>query len=97
MDIRRRFSTTGHMPLPKHVAITPRWLGIAQAVTYSGLGERVLQNHIKNGFIRSSHACAPGSSRGRRLIDRESLDAFIEAGVGKVTELKMNMEKGVKP
>ena len=54
----------------------------------------MLQNHIKAGFIRSSNCVAPGSTRGRRLIDRESLDAFIEAGVGKVSELAMNTQKG---
>jgi len=73
--------------------ITPRWLTLTQATMYSGLGTRVLQNHIRGGFIRSSSVCAPGSSRGRRLIDRESLDAFIEAGVGKASELSMNHKK----
>lgn len=62
--------------------ITPRWLTLTQATCYSGIGERTLQNHVKAGFLRSSNACAPGATRGRRLIDRESLDAFIEAGVG---------------
>jgi hypothetical protein len=75
-------------------SITPRWLGFDQAAIYSGLGIRVLQNHVKAGFIRSSNACAPGASRGRRLIDRESLDAFIEAGVGKTAVLAMNSGRG---
>lgn len=78
--------------------ITPRWLGYEQAAIYSGLGIRVLQNHAKAGFIRSSNACAPGSTRGRRLIDRESLDAFIEAGVGKTAVLAMNSNReGAQP
>lgn len=73
---------------------SPRWLTFQKASFYSGLGERVLQNHVKNGFIRASNVCAPGATRGRRLIDRESLDAFIEAGVGKKSELAMNSNRG---
>ena len=76
--------------------ITPRWLTYDQAAIYSGLGNRVLQNHVKAGFIRSSNACAPGATRGRRLIDKMSLDAFIEAGVGKApTALAMNKNREV--
>ena len=74
--------------------ITPRWLTYESASKYSGLGPRTLQNHINAGILRSSNACAPGNSRGRRLIDRESLDSFIEAGVGKApTTLAMNLNK----
>ena len=78
--------------------ITPRWLTYDQAAIYSGLGTRVLENHVRAGFIRSSNACAPGATRGRRLLDRLDLDRFIEAGVGKApTELAMNANrKGVK-
>lgn len=76
-------------------SITPRWLTYEQAAIYSGLGTRVLENHVRAGFIRSSNACAPGASRGRRLIDRLSLDAFIEAGIGKpATVLAMNSNRG---
>jgi hypothetical protein len=76
------------------LAITPRWLTYDQAALYSGLGIRVLQNHTKAGFIRSSNVCAPGCVRGRRLIDRESLDAFIEQGVSRApTALAMNVNR----
>jgi hypothetical protein len=75
-------------------SITPRWLTYDQAAIYSGLGTRVLENHVRYGFIRSSHACAPGATRGRRLICRESLDAFIEAGVNRPPlELAMNSKQ----
>jgi hypothetical protein len=75
-------------------AIESRWLTYLNASKYSGLSVRVLQNHTAAGYVRSSNACAPGSSRGRRLIDRESLDAFIEAGVGKApTSLAMNLNR----
>lgn len=77
--------------------ITPRWFTLAQASMYSGLGTRVLQNYIREELIRSSNVCSPGTSRGRRLINRESLDAFIEAGVGKKTSLEMNRVHDGKP
>lgn len=78
--------------------ITPRWFTYSQATAYSGIGERTLQNHIRAGHIRSSNCCAPGSTRGRRLIDRKSLDAFIEAGVGAPpTRLAMNSKAGPRP
>jgi hypothetical protein len=78
----------------KPPSITPRWLTYEQAAIYSGLGTRVLENHVRAGFIRSSNACAPGATRGRRLLDRLSLDEFIEAGVGKApTELAMNSNR----
>lgn len=74
--------------------ITPRWFTYEQASQYSGLGTRVLENHVRAGFIRSSRACAPGASRGRTLLDRLSLDNFIEAGVGKApTALAMNLNR----
>ena len=74
-----------------HDEITRRWLNYQQAEIYSGIGQRTIQSHVKAGYIRSSNACAPGTSRGRRLIDRESLDAFIERGVNAPpTQLAMN-------
>jgi hypothetical protein len=74
--------------------ITPRWLTYEAAAIYSGLGTRVLENHVRAGLIRSSNACAPGSTRGRRLLDRISLDEFIEAGVGKApAALVMNSNR----
>lgn len=56
-------------------------MGIHQAALYSGVSSRLIENWIRAGLIRSSNVIAPGSTRGRRLIDRESIDAFIEAGV----------------
>ena len=78
--------------MSKHThAITPRWLTYDQAATYSGLSSRLLQNHVRDGYVRSSNVVAPGSTRGRRLLDRESLDAFIEEGVGRApSKLAMN-------
>lgn len=47
------------------------------------------------GLIRSSVVRKPGSRRGVRLLDLQSLDEFIERGVGGKNELKMN-HKGRK-
>ena len=72
-----------------------RWLGISQAAIYSGVSTRLLENWIRDGLIRSSNVIAPGATRGRRLIDRESLDSFIESGVSNgPTKLGMNKNKG---
>jgi len=75
-------------------SITPHWLTYQQAKIYSGLGTRVLENHVRAGYIRSSNVCAPGATRGRRLLSRFSLDSFIEAGIGGKTELAMNANRG---
>ena len=72
-----------------------RWLGISQAAIYSGVSTRLLENWIRDGLIRSSNVIAPGATRGRRLIDRESLDAFIESGISNgPARLVMNSQKG---
>jgi excisionase family DNA binding protein len=59
----------------------PRWATVKQAAEYSGLSERHLYNLIGDGLIRSSLAKRPNASRGRRLIDLHSLDAWIETGL----------------
>ena len=74
-------------------SIQARWLTLQDASTYCGLSVRLLQDHIRNGLVVASNVIAPGATRGRRLICRESLDAFIEEGIGKVSELKMNSSK----
>jgi len=71
-------------------AIAPRWLTIKGASQYSGLSVRLLQDHVKAGRIIASNVTAPGATRGRRLLSRESLDHLIEEGIGKVSTLAMN-------
>jgi hypothetical protein len=71
--------------------LTPKWLTLEQAQQYCGLNARTIQNHIKAGLIRSANVTAPGASRGRRLVDRVSLDEFIEGHVGAPpSKLKMH-------
>ncbi|MDB4407479.1 helix-turn-helix domain-containing protein [bacterium] len=59
----------------------PRWATIRKAAEYSSLSERHLYNLIGDGLIRSSLAKRPNASRGRRLVDLHSLDAWIETGL----------------
>ncbi len=62
----------------------PRWATLKQAAEYSGLSERHLYNLIGDGLICSSLVKRPNASRGRRLIDLHSLDAWIESGLMQV-------------
>lgn len=61
-----------------------RWATLRQASRYCGLSERHLQNLISEGLIASSLVKRPDASRGRRLVDLRSLDAWIENGLMKV-------------
>jgi hypothetical protein len=62
------------------VTLNPRWLRIPSAVKYSGLSRSRLYELLAQGRIRSiclkSHNKAV---RGVRLIDRESVDLFMES------------------
>jgi hypothetical protein len=66
--------------LDARVILSPRWLRVPSAVTYSGLSKSYLYPAIIDGRIRSACLRAHGdASRGIRLIDRLSLDDFIAA------------------
>jgi len=73
--------------------ITPKWLKLRDAEKYSGLSTRSLHYFIADNLIVSSLVKKRGNERGQRLIDVASLDAFIKAGIGKRTDLKMNNPK----
>ncbi|MCH1500370.1 MAG: helix-turn-helix domain-containing protein [Akkermansiaceae bacterium] len=62
----------------------PKWATLKTAADYSGLSERHLYNAIADGLIRSSLVKRPNASRGRRLVDLYSLDAWIETGLMQV-------------
>ncbi len=61
------------------VTLNPRWLRIPSAVKYSGLSRSRLYELLTQGRIKSiclkSHS---GALRGVRLVDRESIDQFME-------------------
>jgi excisionase family DNA binding protein len=58
--------------------IAPQWLTIEDATKYSGLSDGTIWTYIREGHIVSANVVLPGNRRGRRLINRASLDAFIE-------------------
>lgn len=70
--------------------ITPEWMTLEQSSQYCGLSTRTLETLVKDLQVISSNVRMPGKTRGRRLINRASLDAHIEAGIGGPTELPMN-------
>jgi hypothetical protein len=62
------------------VALNPRWLTIPSAVKYSGLSrsrlyELLAQGRIKSIYLKSHN----GALRGVRLVDRESIDLFMQS------------------
>jgi hypothetical protein len=61
------------------VNLKPRWLKVCTAVKYSGISRAVLYRLLAQGKIRSSSLRSRGALRGIRLIDRDSLDAYIES------------------
>lgn len=70
------------MPAMTKESITPKYLSIRGAQTYSGLGNPYLEKHVRNGNIDSVLVKeSPDAKRGKRLIIRESLDAWIEKGI----------------
>lgn len=60
-----------------------RWLTVKNACIYSDLSRANIEKRLADGTIRSALVIGePGATRGRRLVDRESLDSWIESGIG---------------
>lgn len=57
--------------------IQPAWLSWGQASNYSGLCVQTLRNAEKTGAFESRVVVVQGRTKGRRLINRESLDRWI--------------------
>lgn len=64
----------------------PAWLTVSGASRYSGLSRSLLYRHLDEQNLISSTVRLKGRSRGRRLIQRASLDALIEHGIGLKSE-----------
>lgn len=58
---------------------TPRYIRVKQAVELTGLSKPKLFQLIKSNRVRSASLGISGQKGATRLIDRESLVAFIEA------------------
>jgi len=74
--------------------ITPKTLTFQQACHYSGLSVGTLRNYEKAGLVEVYNIMIPGATRGRRLIDRASLDSLIESSVGIATTANICGKKG---
>jgi hypothetical protein len=62
------------------VTLNPRWLRIPSAVKYSGLSRSRLYELLAKGRIRSICLRSRRDAlRGVRLVDRESIDLFMES------------------
>ena len=59
--------------------VQPAWLGIPDSVRVSGLGRSLIYQEIKSGRIRSVVVRKPHCQKGRRLVNLNSLLAFIES------------------
>jgi hypothetical protein len=77
----------------KNSAIASRWLSLQSGSNYSGVSSQTLRNWAKAGHL-TLHNVSPMGSRGRVLIDRLELDAFIEKFAGApASALVMNSNK----
>jgi len=62
------------------VTLNPRWLRIPSAVKYSGLSRSRLYELLAQGRIRSICLRSRRDAlRGVRLVDKESIDLFMES------------------
>jgi hypothetical protein len=65
-----------------------RWLRIPAAVAYSGISRARFYILLAEGQIRSSSVCGRGASRGIRVVDRLSIDEFLEKNLTAGTAAK---------
>jgi hypothetical protein len=63
-------------------AFPPKTLTFQQASYYTGVSVETLENYAKADLITVSNVIMPGATRGRKLIDRKSLDLLIDSSVG---------------
>jgi hypothetical protein len=57
--------------------LQPRWLRVGSACKYGGFSRAKLYEHLSAGRIKSVCDAPPGKTRGTRVIDRLSIDAFL--------------------
>lgn len=57
------------------------WIRVPQAVQLTGLSRSKIYELLAAGLIRNASLKSPGQRHGTRLIERESLLAFIESYV----------------
>jgi hypothetical protein len=57
----------------------PKWLRVPDACRASGIGRSLLYQHLKAGHIKSVALRDKNKVRGIRLVNADSLNAFIES------------------
>ena len=75
--------------------ILPKALTFQNASAYSGVSQGTLRNYEKAKLIRVFNVIIPGQTRGRKLIDRQSLDDLLEGNVGTITTAVICQTKNV--
>jgi len=73
--------------------VQPAWYTLKAAAIYSGLSTRLLEDLVREKLIVSSSVIKPGATRGRRLVSRVSLDAWIEQGIGNTNDVTFRPKK----
>jgi hypothetical protein len=61
--------------------IRPKYLKVAAAIRVSGLSRTHLYSAMAQGQLRYAHVKGSGNSKGVRLIDFDSLMAYVESFV----------------
>jgi hypothetical protein len=69
----------GFQTLEEVQALKPVWLRVPAASRVSGLSRSRIFLGVTKGTIKSKHLKGPGKERGIRLINFDSLLAFVEA------------------
>ena len=75
-------STTTRRSLQATATTKPGWLSLADSGVYAGVSKRLIETWEKAGHITVARVITPGNVKGRVLVDRESLDRFIESYIG---------------
>jgi hypothetical protein len=57
--------------------ITSEWMSVQNTVKAYPLGRTTLFDLVRRGCIKSAVLRSPGSLKGRRLIHKPSLDAYL--------------------
>jgi hypothetical protein len=71
-------TSTAVQDIGKVAPAKPEWLRVWDATRVSGIGRSTLYMLIKSGEVRSASIRKRNRTRGIRLINRDSLNDFIE-------------------
>jgi len=86
------------MQAKNYATVERRWLSLQDSAHYAGVSKRLVELWEKAGHIKVSRVITPGNVKGRVLVDRESLDAFIEGYIGTPPHAAaININRSVQP